>query len=166
MEKVRRLPSPALVIAVIALVAGLAGGAYAAKIKLGKNTVTTKSIKNKAVTNKKLAPSERGAAVAWAEVAANGTVSTGRGITQANIASAANGFYCFKDLPDYGAASVTPSFSNDEFGSFNIATLSKPASTDIGCAAGSEIAVATQFFNIVTDNAPYSPRAFTIVLHK
>jgi hypothetical protein len=179
------LPSPAMIVAIIALIVALGSGAYAAKIKLGKNTVTTKAIKNnaviekkiangavtekkianEAVTEQKLAPAVRGAAVAWADVAANGTVTAGRGITSGNI-SASNGFYCFHGVPDVQAISVTPAWTGDEFGSFAIATVSKPASADIGCVAGSQFAVVTQFFNIATDSAPYSPRAFTIVLNK
>jgi len=53
-----RLPSPALVVAVIALVLGMAGAAYAVK-KIGpeglkKNAVKTKKIVDKAVTTQKL----------------------------------------------------------------------------------------------------------------
>jgi hypothetical protein len=160
-----RLPSPALILAVIALVAATTGASYAA-VKIGKGTVTTKSLKNKSVTKKKLAPAVRGQAVAWAEVAANGSLTASRGIVSANLTSSANGFYCFDNLPAHGAEAVTPGWTGDEFGSFAIASISKPASTDIGCAAGTELAVVTQFFNIATDAAPYSPRAFTIVLHK
>jgi hypothetical protein len=170
-----RPPSPAMVVAIIALLVGLGGGAYAAKIKLGKGVVKTKNLKNSAVTENKIAngavteqklsAAVRGAAVAWADVAANGTVTAGRGITASNI-SASNGFYCFHDVPNVQAISVTPAWTGDEFGSFAIATVSKPASTDIGCVAGSQFAVATQFFNIATDTAPYSPRAFTIVLNQ
>jgi hypothetical protein len=170
-----RLPSPAMVVAIIALSSALAGGAYAAGVQLGKgtvstkalkkNAVTTKKIKNGAVTEAKLAPAQRGAAVAWADVAANGSVTAGRGITTANI-GAQNGFYCFTNVPDHGSVSVTPAWTGDEFGSFAIATVSKPASADIGCTNNPEFAVVTQFFNIATDTAPYSPRGFTIVLHK
>ncbi len=48
-----RRPSPAMVIAVIALVAALTGGAYAAGVAK-KNSVATKSIKNNAITGAKL----------------------------------------------------------------------------------------------------------------
>ncbi len=53
------LPSPAMIVAIVALVAALGGSAYAAhKIgshQLKKNAVTTKKIKNAAVTSGKLA---------------------------------------------------------------------------------------------------------------
>src|SRR5512133_1733431 len=53
------LPSPAMIVALVALIVALAGSAYAAK-KIGsrqlkRNAVTTKKIKNKAVTTAKLA---------------------------------------------------------------------------------------------------------------
>lgn len=46
-------PSPALVIAMLALFVAIGGGAYAAS-KVGKNKVVTKSIKNGAVTGPKI----------------------------------------------------------------------------------------------------------------
>jgi hypothetical protein len=53
------LPSPAMIVAIVALIAALAGSAYAAK-KIGshqlkKNAVTTNKIKDGAVTSSKLA---------------------------------------------------------------------------------------------------------------
>jgi hypothetical protein len=53
------LPSPAMIVAIVALIAALAGSAYAAK-KIGshqlkKNAVTTNKIKDGAVTSGKLA---------------------------------------------------------------------------------------------------------------
>jgi hypothetical protein len=50
----QRIPQAALVISIVALVAALGGGAYAA-VKLKSNSVKTKTIKNKAVTGAKLA---------------------------------------------------------------------------------------------------------------
>ena len=98
-------------------------------------------------------------------MAANGTITAGRGITSANLVSASGGFYCFNNLPAHGTESVTPAWTGDEFESFAIATVSKPSSADIGGACVStQLAVVTQFFDIATDAAPYSPRAFSIVL--
>jgi hypothetical protein len=170
-----RTPSPAMIVALVALVAALGGGAYAASVaknsvgakQLKKNAVVTKKIKNEAVTEDKLATAVRGQAVAWAEVAANGSITAGRGITSANLVSASSGAYCFNNLPDHGTETVTPAWTNDEFGSFAIATVSKPSSADLGGACvGTELAVLTQFFNIAADTAPYTPRAFSIVLTK
>jgi hypothetical protein len=55
MQASRRRPSPALILAIIALVAALAGTAWAAKGQLGKKSVGTKQLKNKAVTTGKIA---------------------------------------------------------------------------------------------------------------
>ena len=71
-----RLPSPALVIAVIALFAGLGGAAYA--VKLGKNDVKTRHIAPKAVKGSKIAKNAvktakiRDGAVLGGKIAANG----------------------------------------------------------------------------------------------
>ena len=51
----RSMPSAAVVIALIALGVALGGGAYAAAVKLGKNAVKTKNVKNGAITESKLA---------------------------------------------------------------------------------------------------------------
>jgi hypothetical protein len=159
-----RLPSPALIVALVALLVALSGVSYAA-VQLGKGTVSTKSLKNKSVTKKKLAPEVRGAAVAWADVSDSGSVTAGRGITASNI-NRSGGFYCFRNLPPHGTASVTPAFTGDEFGSFAIATVSK-AATQFPCLTqGTQFGVATQFFNVGADDAPFSPEGFTIVLHK
>jgi hypothetical protein len=49
-----RRPSPAMVLAILALFVAVGGTAYAG-VKLGKNAVKTKNIKNSAVTNSKIA---------------------------------------------------------------------------------------------------------------
>ena len=51
--KLRRAPSPALVISLIALFVALGGTTYAA-VSLPKNSVGTKQLKNGAVTRKKI----------------------------------------------------------------------------------------------------------------
>jgi hypothetical protein len=48
------MPSPAMIVAIIALIASLGGSAYAAK-KLGKNSVGSRQLKAKAVTGAKIA---------------------------------------------------------------------------------------------------------------
>jgi hypothetical protein len=50
-----RLPSPAMLLAFVALFAALGGGAYAASVKLKANSVKTKNIKAGAVTESKIA---------------------------------------------------------------------------------------------------------------
>jgi hypothetical protein len=57
MKKLFRVPSPALVISLIALFVALGGTSYAAITRLPVNSVGTAQIKNNAVTGKKLAKS-------------------------------------------------------------------------------------------------------------
>ena len=62
MSRVRlRVPSPALVVSVVALTVALGGTSYAA-FSLPTGSVGTKQLKNKAVTNAKLAPNSVGTA--------------------------------------------------------------------------------------------------------
>jgi hypothetical protein len=62
MRRVRlRVPSPALVVSVVALIVALGGTSYAA-FSLPKGSVGTKQLKNKAVTNAKLARNSVGTA--------------------------------------------------------------------------------------------------------
>jgi hypothetical protein len=68
----RRVPSPALVVSVVALIVALGGTSYAA-FTLPKNSVGTKQLKNGAVTNGKLAAN----AVGTAKIK-NGAVTNGK----------------------------------------------------------------------------------------
>jgi hypothetical protein len=62
MTKLRfRVPSPAMVVSIVALIVALGGTSYAA-FSLPNGSVTTKALKNKAVTNAKLAPGSVGTA--------------------------------------------------------------------------------------------------------
>jgi hypothetical protein len=49
------MPSPAMVVGIIALIVALTGTAFAGGFKLGKNSVGTKQLKSKAVTGAKIA---------------------------------------------------------------------------------------------------------------
>lgn len=105
----RRLkPSPAMVVALIALVAGVAGSAVALP---GRNSVQSNDIKRKAVKKRhiaagavnqaKLAPGVRSILnrpYAAALVAADGTVVDGVGIDSSNVSHPDDGNYCF-NLP-------------------------------------------------------------------
>jgi hypothetical protein len=107
-KMIKRRPSPALVIALIALFAALGGSAYAlsrnsVKAKNIKNgAVTTKKIKNKAVTSSKLAP---GAVTPATISQSNGVLPLGFAaddvnltFKEGNVVGANNpgqGVYCF-----------------------------------------------------------------------
>lgn len=60
-QLVSRGPSPAMIVAIVAVVLGLGGGAYAAigASQIKNKSITTKKIKGGAVTTPKLAPNER-----------------------------------------------------------------------------------------------------------
>jgi hypothetical protein len=93
---IRHRPSPAMVVACAALAVAFGGTGYAA-LKLPRNSVGTKQLKNSAVTNRKLAPG----AVTGAKVARNsltgvqvneatlGTVSSATHATSAATATSA-----------------------------------------------------------------------------
>jgi hypothetical protein len=146
-----RLPSPAMIVAIIALIVGLGGGAYAAKIKLGKNAVKTKNIKNEAVTEAKIANgavssgklggSAVGRAIAYAEVNADGSVGPNtRGISSANITKTGSGtstVYCLHGMPTFGTLTVTPGFGATEFDGIVSANLDQaPINPDSGACSG------------------------------
>lgn len=75
-------PSPALVVAMLALLIALSGTAYAA-VTLAPNSVGTRQLKNGAVTLAKIAKSAQGALKprAWAYVESDGTILKSSGIT-------------------------------------------------------------------------------------
>lgn len=120
MRKHLRMPSPAMVVAIVALMVALGGSAYAAAKLNGKNikngTITGNKLKNKTIGTGKLSTSAvnalkgqkgdagakgaDGTALAFARVAFNGTVDTSRskGIGQANVTHTNPGVYCFSGL--------------------------------------------------------------------
>ena len=71
-KRLVRRPSPAMVVAILALCLAVGGTAFAA-VKLGKNAVKTKNIKNSAVTESKVAAN----AVTEGKIA-SGAVSAGK----------------------------------------------------------------------------------------
>lgn len=144
-------PSPAMIVALIALFVALGGASYAA-VKLKKNAVKTKNIANKAVTEKKLAPSIRGKAVAYATVAANGTVNAGqsRGISDANIVKpggAGGAAFCFRDLPAGANSAVATGIydSSLEFEGPTLPSVAKAPLPDVDCntVSGTQFEVIT-----------------------
>ena len=72
-----RRPSPALIVAIIALIASLTGTSFAA-VKLGKNSVGSKQLKSRSVTTGKIA----NGAVTGAKVASNTLTSADINLSQ------------------------------------------------------------------------------------
>jgi len=181
--------SPALVISVIALFVALGTGAYAG-IKLGKNAVKTKSIKNGAVTEPKIAGgavtsgklangavtadklggSGVGRAIAFAQVNADGSVGqNSRGISAGNITrtGTSNNVYCFHGLPQFGTATVTPGWGATEFDGIVSANLEQAPFREGLCSGvgGSQVGVLTYFDDFFGSIAPArSPMPFFITL--
>lgn len=163
------MPSPAMVVALLALCAALGGSAYAASKINGKNirngTISGKKLKNHTITSRKISgatlqalggqrgpagPRGRrgrtgpkgdkgdGGAVAYARVASDGTIDTGRakGLTQANMSHPSTGVYCFINLgftPKNVVATLAlePGATGDEV----INAAIPPPSTPLACAA-------------------------------
>ena len=73
-RKRAKMPSPAMVVGVIALIVALTGTAFAGGFKLGKNSVGTSQLKAKAVTGPKIANN-----------AVNGTKVANGSVTGADI---------------------------------------------------------------------------------
>jgi hypothetical protein len=142
MKRIRQSPSPAMVVAFIALFAALSGGAYAAKKIGSKNlrsgAVTTKKIKNGAVTGKKIKSRAvstsrlRDGAVTAPKVGdgAVGTTKIGDGaVTSAKLTPSERGEGFVSNRPDpisLPATTVT-----------TVATLNLPAGSYILTAATS-----------------------------
>jgi hypothetical protein len=182
-----------MIVAIIALFVGLGSGAYAAKIKLGKNVVKTKNIKNEAVTEAKIAKgavtdsriangavseakiadAARGRAVAFAQVLSNGTVGpNSSGISNANVTKTGSGtttVFCLHGMPNHGTVVVTPGFGATEFDGIVSANLDQaPLNQDANeCSSvpGTQAAVFTYYDDFFGSIAPArSPEPFFVVL--
>lgn len=87
-------PSPALALAMLALLISLSGTAYAATT-LARNSVGTAQLKNGAVTLRKIASTAQKALKprAWAEVKSDGTILASNGFSTLLDHTASSGFY-------------------------------------------------------------------------
>ncbi len=146
-----RMPSPAMIVALLALCVALGGSAYAASQIDGNNirngTIRGKKLHDRTITSRQIARSTvralkdrrglrgprgfrgstgprgpagaNGAVVAYARVAADGTVDTTRAksISQANMSHLSMGIYCFVSLgftPQNVVATLEPTTIGDE----------------------------------------------------
>jgi hypothetical protein len=154
-----------MIVALLALCVALGGSAYAASQINGRSikngTITGKKLHNRTITSRQIArttiralENRRGlrgprgfkgpkgdkgadAAVAYARVAADGTIDTARvkGIAQVNMSHTTTGIYCFVSLsftPKNVLATLEPTTTGDE-----LVFASIPAPTpSLGCPAG------------------------------
>ncbi len=156
-----RRPSPAFVIAVIALFVALGGGAYA--ITLGKNAVKTRNIANGAVKAKKIANSAvttpklansavtpQKAQVAYAKVSATGVKTNDEKV---NSISRLAGTFCFDlaFIPEVAVASAD-------------ANVNTGVDIDTEVPGNSSCPAAQQDASVETTGG-VTPRAFFVVFY-
>ena len=102
MKRFKKMPSPAMIVAMVALVVAMGGSAYAG-VKIG-----TKQIKNGAVTQPKLSPGlKKGSIAAYASIDGYGPTVQGtynKNVT--GVTSPSTGVYCV--AVDWTAAGRTP----------------------------------------------------------
>ena len=146
-----RRPSPAMVVAVVALVAALAGTGVAATISVldkGEKKQVKKIARkqaNKRITkrapNLSVANADSANPIAYAHVSAGGTIlAETKGISQANLTHPGTGRYCFSGLsftPRGGQATVDFLDSTVQFAQFAL----NPGT--INCPAGAQAMVGT-----------------------
>jgi hypothetical protein len=185
MKRKLRLPSPAMIVALLALCVALGGSAYAASKINGKNirngTITGKKIKNRTITSAKIsrttvralknrrglrgprgfrgrtgpkgATGAAGTALAYARVAADGTVDTARAkaIAASNVTHPGTGVYCFVSL-GFAPKNVVATL---EQGTSDVIYASIPAvSSSSSCPAGA-VTVQVKLSGAPTDGAFY-----------
>jgi hypothetical protein len=113
----RKRPSPALAVAVAAMVVAVAGVAVAGPI--AHQSVSKAKVKNIArnIAGQEIAKSALSkTAVRTATIAADGTLISGQGITQANVSRASTGQYCINGLsPGVKNATVSLDYSQTPF---------------------------------------------------
>src|SRR5437763_15100003 len=149
-----KAPSPALVVATVALVVAMAGTGYAA-FKVGtkniKNgAVTTKKLHNGAVTTKKIqdgavtgAKLDLGGAspAAFARVSAAGVLNAANSKNVGSVSpGSVSGYYCIRGVPFTprgGQATVDYAASSNQFAQFALGAAG-------GCPAGTQAFVSTR----------------------
>ncbi|HEY8640027.1 MAG TPA: hypothetical protein VIL53_05925 [Solirubrobacterales bacterium] len=160
----KRRPSPAMIVAIVALIIGLTGTAVAGVATISKisgktvkkNTLPGNRIKKNTITGKQVKESSLGQVpsantantantansanpVAFARVASDGTlvVASSKGVAQSNITHPNAGVYCFSGLGfTILGAQVTPIF-NAQFGA---SSTFQPGNTGF-CPSGGQVTV-------------------------
>lgn len=173
MNRRLRLPSPAMIIALLALFVGLSAGAYAAT-KVAPNSVGTKQLKNGAVTDAKVAK-DRALAKAWARVAylnaddpqptVDGQTSSGIKVTEAldDGSQPANGVTCVAIKPKFDVVTAT---GNDAAGAASpdayVSVNYTPSSGGFTCPPNADVRVST--YNAL-NNQNRVVASYSIVAH-
>jgi hypothetical protein len=156
MSRIKKLrPSPALAVAVAAMVVAIAGVAVAGPVAhQSGGALNKKKVKNiaRAIAAEEAAKT----AVRTVGVAANGTVFSGSGITQANVTHPSAGNYCINGLtPALKDAVVTLDFAETGFKTQVFTTVGGGG----GACAGKQLSIRT--FN--NSDAPVDARFHVLV---
>lgn len=183
-----RLPSPAMLVALLALVVSLGGTGYAA-VKIGTadlagSAVTSGKIKNKTIKTKDLAPATvsqlagqdgtdgapgvDGSARAYSYVKPSpveAVAARTKGMTFMGRSS--TGIYCFRiDVP-LDVATTAPVATPEYFNSTDVnlsAYISFAPPASFSCPAGTELMVFTYKFTAGGNNAVSNDVAFTVAV--
>ncbi|MGB6424733.1 MAG: hypothetical protein WBF18_05590 [Solirubrobacterales bacterium] len=177
MNRPRLKPSPALVLASIALLLALTGAAVAGPQVFSKKGVTKSKVKSisKRQANAQITARAPGLSVAnsrtadsanptaFAQVAADGTVNaaTSKGVTQANVINAGpiTGYYCFGNLPFVPrGGNATVDWNAGSIDTFALIGLGGNPS----CPAGTQLFVDTR----LPDFTGSKPAGFFLTLYR
>jgi hypothetical protein len=173
MKKVFRRPSPAMVVAIVALIAALGGTAVAGgalnkkKVKNISNNQITQRAPGLSVASAKSADNATTATraqgpVGWAAVSSTGVLLAGNNVSQGNITQVGN-FYCFSGLSfPVSDAQATPDYFN---GTPQFQTQLQLGIAARGGIGGTGCPAPTQVFvhGVRTDNDTLTTVAFHIL---
>jgi hypothetical protein len=172
----RARPSPAIIVAVVALVAALAGTAVAANPTATSSAINKKKVKKIATKQiNKAAPglSVDNAAklggdpassylkdnkVRYVEIEANGTIGPNtKGISQANVTKEGTGFYCIAGLTDPAPKGVSATLDTSALAG---ARLYAGIKSGGGVCAGKQVIIQTQNNALTNTDQPFSVVVF------
>src|SRR4051794_39169095 len=164
-----RRPSPAMVVAILALCLAVGGTAFAA-VKLGKNAVKTKNIKNGAVTESKIA----GNAVTEGKIAgnavtegkiANGAVSAGKLSASAKTIWAETDLGSISDIAaQSGGVTITPASTGEAVVNFGTDVSNRSIQISSNLNLGSVTAEYARCTRISCPTSTDSPNAVEVFM--
>lgn len=171
MKRVFRRPSPAMVVAIVALIAALGGTAIAGgalnkkKVKnISNNQITQRApgLSVKSADNATTATRAQGP-VGWAHVNTAGTLLAGNSVSQGNVSIGSATYYCFQGLNfPLNDAVATPDYWN---GSPRFDTMLQVGFAARGGLGGTGCPTGTQVFvhGVTADSDTPSVVAFHIM---
>jgi hypothetical protein len=162
-------PSPAMVVAILALCFAVGGTAFAA-VKLGKNAVKTKNIKNKAVTESKIAPN----AVTGDKIAGNAVTESkiaGGAVSPGKLSASAKTIWAETDLgstsdivAQSGGVTITPASAGEAVVNFGTDVSNRAIEVTPNLNLGSVTAEYARCTRIACPTSADSPNAVEVFL--